>query len=266
MSIDSDQSDTSLLSDLSERMKKVNPEPGIDQILPPGEYVDRGKILLQANHDAATTNPRVGKMYDNWSVRYNRPAALFDQNGVIPKDSITGNERDTISILEHKDIGLDAHKEWTYVGYFSKGEQDAAKAAGRPARSVATAFVDKEEGALVCSDGDSSVDTDLGQAGTPEPNRLPNSELLYQSWVDEIDRVTPSIPRRDISDLKFIAKLPIVNAGTRLTIKDAYTAKGLDLTTKATFLPSDNSYEGILGDCWSGITGTVSRVLEFTSF
>ena len=248
-------------------MVKVNTEPGIDQILPPSVYVDRGRQLLQANKDAAAANPRVDKTYDNWSVRYNKAAHEFDDNGPIPANTITSNPADTKAILEHPDIGLNAEKPWTYAGYVSKGEQAAAETAKRDPRFVATVWVDKEGGAVMATDSDSAVDLNLGQDATKEPPRLFNSELIYQTWKEEIERITPSVTGKQIGDLKFVVRFPIANAGTRITIKDAYTAKGItDTSSKATFYPTDTNYAGILGDSWSGITGTVSKVLKFTSF
>jgi hypothetical protein len=260
-------SDSSLVSTISTRLLRVNTEPGYGQILEPKVYAERGRLLLQSNKDAANANPRVDKVYDDWSVRYEREFRAFEQGGPIPSLTITKNPEDTISILEHPDIGLNARKEWSYAGYISKGEKHFAETSDpeRAPNYVATVFVDKESGALMATDCDSSVDTYFSKDGEPEPPRVFNSKLLYQTWRDEIDRSTSDIPQRVISDLRFIVKFPIVNEGTRITIKDAYKAKDIDTATKTTFTASDTSYEGILGDCWSGITGTVSRVLEFTS-
>jgi hypothetical protein len=194
-------------------------------------------------------------------------------------DSTNGNGATGIGtkgVLEHPDIGLNSEKEWNYVAYTSKADKngvvrkeppDENDPAGRDPE-VSVVWVDTDDGALIAADSDSANDfnhvTLDGQPVTSPP-RLYNSELIYQAWRDVLKAV-PTTPTRGLQDLKYIVRMPVMNAGTRITIKDAYSGKGLtDKTAKATFLPTDTDFQGLLGDAWSGIMGTVCLVFFFNT-
>ncbi|KAH6683409.1 hypothetical protein B0J14DRAFT_466731 [Halenospora varia] len=104
---------------------------------------------------------------------------------------------------------------------------------------------------------DRSKKADIDPTPGPDatvPLRLYNSELVAQAFAEQAG---------SLKNQKHIIQFPVANQGTRLTIRDAFNAKGYASAHyasggKGEFYPTDTEFVGLLGDAWSGIAGTVN--------
>lgn len=250
----SQNSGNSILSTASWRFRQYQPEEGMNQVLMPEEYIARGKAVLESNRAAANANPRVDTVYDHWSVRYER---TFDEivgvggGGAIPSEDIGASGGDDIRGLLGS-IGMNADIEWSSVSFASRAFHGRA---ADKTEFAASMYIDKENGAVMVTSiiKDADIDPAPGPDGNV-PARLYSSELIAQGLVDVAG---------SLKDLKHIIQFPISNQGTRLTIKDAFVAKGYTSEHyqsggKGEFYPEDTEFAGLLGNAWSGIAGTVN--------
>ncbi|KAI9883827.1 MAG: hypothetical protein M1823_004381 [Watsoniomyces obsoletus] len=222
----------------SERLSKVNRSATSREILPPKEYIHKGKEVEKVLWDAIRED-QPDKIYPDWSERYNVDDRKGDES-LLPEP-----DRFLDTLLGHpglENISLDGP--WRNRYYYCIGNQD-------PFEPVNNNLVSPTQGLLVSVDSSAEFDS----APTPPP-KLPNSELLYQAWRDAVALVDEEGKESHIGKLKYIVRQPISNKGSRLTVKDAHKAKGIPLDRPATFTPDDTSFDTLLKDAWHGLLGT----------
>ncbi|KAI9883829.1 MAG: hypothetical protein M1823_004383 [Watsoniomyces obsoletus] len=238
---DSIDSNASRLSTLSDRMRRVNREYGLTEVLPPAEYVEKGKAVRALTEEAIARNkpdvddPHWGERYLAWD----RPA------GSPSPRPLDGSFH---ALRDHPGVRMWLNGPWNLRDYLRR---DANASELYDELLVNVNLISKEQRTIIVASSMAAHDrsTPEQDAALSSPAKLPNSELLYQAWRDMVGEA-------NVGQLKYVVQQPIINTGSLLTLRDAHQAKGIPMDHPATFTPDDTEFDALLGDVWHGLLGT----------
>ncbi|KAF7865980.1 hypothetical protein EAF04_006143 [Stromatinia cepivora] len=204
------------------RLKAVNLQRGVNEILKREIYLERGNIVLLANQTALNMDPRRDIPYPDWNIRYvNTPGGHGKDN----PDSLDMNAMGFI----FSDPKLETEwsgDHWSIYNFTTRKVYEMARRGEDPLGfgCVARIYVSVKTGTLIINIQDAEADFDPDSDTT----RLYCSELMYQAWHDACTvHLTSNPGESHLRKLKYVIIHHIINHGTLWTIQDALISQGV---------------------------------------